>query len=165
MNSEVTILQEDTSNDTMVSYRMVTKNTMLEAIQPDESRSVYFAGVSKDSSFIQTLIGSDYQEAIDLLIKAVNNRTVERDYFHLYSQLLDDEISEEDFDKELEEHEDKYVLDGTEIPTVEKLKLALKLCSQIHDVKTSEDLSSLFSFNSEKVDSVLCKIDNNGNLH
>lgn len=81
-----------------------------------------------------------------LLIRAVNNRTRERNYFRLYNQLLEKEITEEEFDKEIDEKEDEYVVSNNEEADKNDIEIALALCSYLKDVKDVDDMADLFSF-------------------
>lgn len=81
-----------------------------------------------------------------LLIRAVNNRTRERNYFRLYNQLLEKEITEEEFDKEIDEKEDEYVVSNNEEADKNDIEMALALSSYLKDVKDVDDMADLFSF-------------------
>ena len=81
-----------------------------------------------------------------LLIMAVNNRTRERNYFRLYNQLLEKEITEEEFDKEIDEKEDEYVVSNNEEADKNDIEMALALSSYLKDVKDVDDMADLFSF-------------------
>ena len=89
--------------------------------------------------------------------RQINNRTIERNYFRLYGDLLSGDISEQEFQQEIEEHESDYVLENNIIPSEEDIKLAIQLSEHVKDVQSSEDLSSLFSFNSIAIDKILLK--------
>ena len=86
-----------------------------------------------------------------LLIRAVNNRTRERNYFRLYNQLLEKEITEEEFDKEIDEKEDEYVVSNNEEADKNDIEIALALCSYLKDVKDVDDMADLFSFNDASI--------------
>lgn len=120
-----------------------------------------FAGISSCNTFSERITGKLFDKAVSLLIRAINNRTIERNYFKLYSELLDRIITEDEFDKELNEHESEYVINNDIIPTKEELELVLKLIPHIKDVTNSEDLSSLFSFKSNQLDKLLLQLENN----
>ncbi len=85
--------------------------------------------------------------AIELLTLAVNNRTRERNYFRLYTQLLEKEITEEEFDKELDENQDEYLSPSGTPASLEEVRLAVRLCKNIKDVEYVDDMEHLFSFN------------------
>ena len=68
-----------------------------------------FAGAATTSAFTRTLIGQD-NRLEDLYVRAINNRTRERNYFKLYSSLLRGDISDDDFDEEIDKNEDDYVV-------------------------------------------------------
>lgn len=86
-----------------------------------------------------------------LLIRAVNNRTRERNYFRLYNQLLEKEITEEEFDREIDEKEDEYVVSNNEEADKNDIEIALALCSYLKDVKDVDDMADLFSFNDASI--------------
>lgn len=115
-----------------------------------------FFGVTNDDHFIEKVIaGNIFTPVVEMLIEAVNNRTIDRDYFRLYSSFLSGGISEQEFCEEIDSHPEKYVLDGYINPTKEQITLALQLSQRIKEVANSEDISSLFSFNSCAVDKLL----------
>ena len=130
----------------------------------DDSGNVVFAGVSEGNAIINRMLGIDYAELSELMTKAVNNRTRQRNYFRLYSQMLEGEISEDQFYKLIEENEDDYVVEETEIPTKERIMHALRLSQGIKNVDSSEDLSDLFSFDSVETDKQLAEIEAHGSL-
>ena len=56
-----------------------------------------FAGISSCYTFSERITGKlfEFDKAVSLLIRAINNRTIERNYFKLYSELLDRIITED----------------------------------------------------------------------
>lgn len=114
-----------------------------------------FTGTSQNNAIFEFLNGSMEQKVYNLLIRAINNRTIERNYFRLYSDFLDGTITEEEFDREIDTHEDEYVIQNDIVPSKEDAMLALALSEKVKDVYSSEDLSSLFSFNSVLLDKLL----------
>lgn len=92
------------------------------------------------------------EKALNLLVTAVNNRTRERNYFKKYCELLDNEISEEDFDNEISENEDEYVVPaGIDAPT-EDVQAALCLSPLLKGIDSTDDFISLFSFTDKSVE-------------
>lgn len=86
-----------------------------------------------------------------LLVRAVNNRTRERNYFKLYNRLLDKEITDEEFDKEIDENEDDYVVANDKEADMNDIEVALSLCPYLKDVKDVDDMADLFSFSSNSI--------------
>ena len=117
-----------------------------------------FCGVSQNDAIFDRLMGQKSEKIYRMLIQAVNNRTVERDYFKLYCDLLEGIITDEEYDEKIENNPEKYVLSSDVIPTKEELCLALDLVKEIHGVENSEDLASLFSYNSIGVDKLFWRI-------
>lgn len=140
------------------------KDGTFVALQPDGSGNVVFSGVSEGMSVINRMIGTDYSVMLDLMTRAVNNRTRQRNYFQLQSSMLEGLISEDEFYKRIEENEDDYVIEEIEQPSLERVYDALFLSQSIKDVDNSEDFATLFSFDSISTDKELEKLGNNGGL-
>ena len=56
-----------------------------------------------------TIIINLQDHILDIMAVAINNRTRERNYFKLYSSLLENKISDEEFDRLIDENPDMYV--------------------------------------------------------
>ncbi|GHT01424.1 hypothetical protein AGMMS49525_02100 [Bacteroidia bacterium] len=111
--------------------------------------------ISKDDVFLKTISGES--DAIKLLLKAVNNRTVERNYFKLYCEMLDSSIAEEEFDKLIELNENDYIVSETDEPNDNQIKMAFRLSEHIKGVNSLNDFTALFSFNAKKIEALLEK--------
>ena len=101
-----------------------------------------FAGISSNIDFLSM--------PFELLFTAVNNRTRERNYFQLLTKLLSEEISDDEFDKEIEENEDRYVLQSNQTPSRPQFEMACILAKRLMDINSPDDFLSLFSFSEEK---------------
>lgn len=155
MNKKHVAVDENRLEKALVHFTSSSGNLSVSASHNTNDGVTIFAGVSKNNAFFEFLNGGIAGKMHDLFIRAINNRTIERNYFRLYIDLLEDVITEEEFNKELEEHEDDYVIQNDIYPSKEDLELALRLSDSIKDVQSSEDISSLFSFNSTIVDELL----------
>lgn len=122
----------------------------------DFNNESFFVGKTTGATLVN-LISSDCQtiKIKDLLVKAVNNRTIERDFFRLYSNFLEGNISEDEFNQSIDDEPEKFVLKSDKIPSTEELLLALKLSDEINDVNDTEELASLFSFNTFEIENML----------
>lgn len=107
-----------------------------------------FVGVA-DNKAVNMVTSIDRMS--QLLIRAVNNRTRERNYFKLYNQLLEKEITDDEFDKEIDEHEDDYVVSNNEEADMNDIEVALSLCPYLKDVKDVDDMADLFSFSGNSI--------------
>ncbi len=107
---------------------------------------------SENDQFHKIIRGDFYQEAIEMLTTAVNNRTIERNYFKLYCELLDGSLSDEEFDALINQNEEDYIVSENIEPEPSQVSLALKLSERIKDVKSINDLASLFSFNPKSIE-------------
>lgn len=134
-------------------------------VHDPKMNSGFFVGSYNAESFPDALDYFMSGDILDLLIRAVNNRTIERNYFRLYSQLLEGNISEDCFDKEIEEHENDYVIETGEKPSLKDINIALHLAPRIKNINNSTDLSTLFSFDPDETDKLIALPEiSNGNL-
>lgn len=113
-----------------------------------------FAGVVRNEVFFVDGLINNMKE---LLITAVNNRTRERNYFKKYVEMLEGTISEEDFDKTIEDHEEDYVISEDREPSFEDIQCAIEVAPSLKDVDSVEDLASLFSFKPYSMQKCLTK--------
>ena len=88
---------------------------------------------------------------IELLIRAVNNRTRERNYFKRYCEMLDGCITKGQFDKEIEQNESKYIVSQDQDASSEDIKIALELSPSLLDMPSVDDLADLFSFSEKSI--------------
>lgn len=107
---------------------------------------VAFAGVTNKANFFNISTADRLKE---LMTRAVNNRTRERNYFKLYCEMLDGNITEEEFDKEIEEHEDKYIIKQDKDASIEDIEVALEVSPSLMSITSPDDMAEVFSF-SEK---------------
>ena len=123
-------------------------------VSVSNERVTTFAGVVRNEVFFVDGITDNIKE---LLMTAVNNRTRERNYFKNYVELLEGTISDEDFDKAIEDNEDDYVIQEDKEPTLEDVRCVLEMAPELKDVDSVEDLASLFSFKPNSMQKCLMK--------
>lgn len=129
------------------AVRVTTKEMPQKGIYVHQAQAV-----SKDDTFTSIVTGRYYEKVLELLYTAINNRTIERDYFRMYCDLLDGTINEEEFSDIIEKRENDFIVDETGEPDIETVSIALELAKRIRGVETINDLSSLFSFNPDKLE-------------
>lgn len=132
------------SNTTTIYTAYKNDGSSVIAIQ-DKDR-VTFAGVANKARFFSISTADRLKE---LMTRAINNRTRERNYFKLYCDMLDGKITEDEFDREIEQNEDKYIIKQDCDASVEDIEVALEVSPSIMDVKSPDDMAEIFSF-SEK---------------
>lgn len=130
-------------------------NMVIMGVHNPGANAGFFLGSYKGDSLTTVFNSFVPQNAIELLFQAVNNRTVERNYFRLYSQLLEGTISEEFFDQEIANNEDDYVIVTDKRPSLDDIRAALLLATRIKDIDSSTDLSTAFSFSPDETDHLL----------
>lgn len=113
--------------------------------------SVAFAGTTNDSNLRDFFSGISINRIFSLLVTAINNRTRERNFARLSEQLALEEISEKEYDEEIEMHEDLYVIKCDQKPSILELRTAMQIAPNILDVKDVDDFSVLFSFDEESL--------------
>ena len=133
----------------------VSPSVMIMGVHNPKVNTGVFVGSYKGDSFTTILNSFIPENVLNLLVRAINNRTVERNYFRLYSQLLEGNLTEEAFDKEIKLHEDDYVITTENKPQIEEMRTILRIADRIKDLNNSSDLSLLFSFDPDETDRVL----------
>jgi hypothetical protein len=123
-------------------------------VSVSNERVTTFAGVVRNEVFFVDGINDNIKE---LLVTAVNNRTRERNYFKKYVELLEGTISDDEFDKAIEDNEDDYVIPEDKEPTLEDVQCVLEMAPELKDVDSVEDLASLFSFKPNSMQKCLMK--------
>ncbi len=116
-----------------------------------------FVGIASTEYFSRPMVPA---KDVDLLIKGFNNRTRERNYFKLYCQFLSNEISEEEFDKEIEDNENTYVVDAPGQMEPDDICKAILLSDKLMDIKTTDDFSSTFGIDDASIDNYVKLIGN-----
>lgn len=134
------------SNTTTIYTICQPDGSSVVAVQEDNRDRIAIAGTVNKAMFFNISTADRLKE---LMTRAINNRTRERNYFKLYCDMLDGSITEEEFDKEIEENEDRYVIKQNQDASVEDMEVALEVSPLLMDVKSPDDMAEVFSF-SEK---------------
>lgn len=134
------------SNTTTIYTAYQNDGSSVIAIQDNNKDRVTFAGVANKARFFSISTADRLKE---LMTRAINNRTRERNYFKLYSDMLGGNITEDEFDREIEQNEDKYIIKQDCDASIEDIEVALEVSPSIMDVKSPDDMAEIFSF-SEK---------------
>ena len=88
----------------------------------------------------------------DIIRKAFNNRTRERNYYRLYTSLLEGDISEDDFNSEIDANEDLYVIDCPKQTSKEDIFFSVCVSRGWMDMDTTDEFTSIFEIDSDSVD-------------
>lgn len=134
------------SNTTTIYTAYKNDGSSVIAIQDNNKDRVTFAGVANKARFFSISTADRLKE---LMTRAINNRTRERNYFKLYCDMLGGNITEDEFDQEIEQNEDKYIIKQDCDASIEDIEVALEVSPSIMDVKSPDDMAEIFSF-SEK---------------
>lgn len=143
----VTVTPESTYSEMNVASSSIVGNGYAIHLAQNANTTAFVGTMNNEvlTKVIRVFDGSREQ----LLIDAVNNRTRERNYYQLYSRLLENEISEDDFDRMLNENLDDYVITTDKKPTEQEFHDAIALADYIKGIESTGDIETLFSFNGE----------------
>ena len=153
-------VETDDNKSTTITVTSDSFNANVLTVERDGYQQHLVIASSINGKFMDVITGQWAEEALNLLTIAVNNRTRERDYFRLYCDMLDGSITEEDFDREIEQHPEEYIVDESSTPSQCTVGLALRLAENIKSVSGIDDLNSLFSFDPNAVNSLIRVNDN-----
>ena len=127
----------------------VIDNNSISMVTVSDGIHTVFSGIAdnKEMDFIMY----STEKALSLLVTAVNNRTRERNFFKKYSEFLGEEISEEEFDSEINNNEDNYVVPAGVDAPIDDIKMALHIAPLLKGINSTDDFTSLFSFTDKSV--------------
>lgn len=116
-----------------------------------------YNGKADSEVWVNKYLSKDKEE---LYVKALKNLYRKLDFIELSQSLETEDISEEEFDKELTEHEDDYLIpspSGT--PTVQQIIQIANIVKQIGREKkiSVDEVSEIFSLEMDKAMEVLNK--------
>jgi len=146
-------MDQNSSTPVLSTFSITGDNLFVEGIK--SQGLMIFSGVAAEESFTNLTLTEDNKT--DLLIRAINNRTRERNYFKLLSSLLENEITEEEFDQEIDQNEDEYVVSTDQKVDLNSLKFILSNYKRIKDVNDMDDLSALFSLDKKLLNRIIEK--------
>jgi len=140
---------QSAGNESFSVVEYIGCDTQYIAVRNQED--TYFAGHTTKGVLSSWIMGDIPQRAVELAINAINNRTRERNFSRLGEKLASGEISEEEYDHALQEHEDEYVIKCNIKPTEMDMRLAAHLAPKLMDVDDTDDLAVLFSFDESEI--------------
>lgn len=138
-----TITKETVSQDGRFRNCLsIIENDDIRMVSYKEGAQTAFVGVAANDVVSLPALR---ERQCKLLIKAVNNRTRERNYFRLCNQLAENELTEDKFDEEIDRNEDDYVVPEGDDTSMEDLEAALSIAPYLKGVDSTDDFLSLFS--------------------
>lgn len=148
--SSAMLFQPQSAGDESFSaVEYIGRDTQYIAVRNQED--TFFAGHTTKGVLSSWIMGDIPQRVVELAINAINNRTKERNFSRLGEKLASGEISEEEYDRALHEHEDEYVIKCNIKPTEMDMRLAAHLAPKLMDIEDTDDLAVLFSFDESEI--------------
>ncbi len=132
------------SKDIIISYSF-SSNHRLVAVS--DKNTTVFGGVAKN----ELVFNPQKTKVLELVLRAFNNRTREKNYLSKCCELLDGFITEEEFEKEIADNEDKYVIPEGKPASIEEIKEALNISGKMMGIENLSDFSELFSIDQESI--------------
>lgn len=118
-----------------------------------------YTAVSKDKTnshvWVKRYLSEEKEE---LYLQALRNLYRKIDFIELSQSLDSEDITEEEFDKELEEHEDRYLIPSPSAePTVQQVIQVADIVKRLgrEKISTVDDISEVFSLDMDKAMKVL----------
>lgn len=154
MHQELKFFVDNNSGQTM---SFISHDNKMHMVVVQDEEITQFAGVASTNFFRIPMVPA---RMVDLLVKAFNNRTRERNYFRLYCQLLGEEITDDEFDNEIGMNESLYVVEAPEKMSAEDVFIAMRLSDRMMDIRTTDDFSSVFGIDDSSIDNYVKAIGN-----
>lgn len=105
--------------------------------------------LKKQSQLIEQYQMSNEKE--QLLIQAIKNLIIKNNYLQLLLELSDNNITEEEFNKELDQHSEKYFIDVKNELNEKTLLIILDIFKQLGNDFYINDITDLFSINTDNI--------------
>lgn len=105
-------------------------------------------------SYLSTFV--DSKEAYYIL--AINNLLKKNNYLSLIVQLSQEQISEDEYVKEIEENSDKYLLDIKYLDDPNDLKIINEIVKKIGVSFSIDEVAEIFSLDSDDIENNVLKI-------
>ena len=130
--------------DITISYSF-SSNHRLVAVS--DKNTTVFGGVAKN----ELVFNPQKSKVLDLVLRAFNNRTREKNYLSKCCELLDGFITEEEFEKEITENEYKYVIPEGKPASIDDIQEALTISKDMMGIDTVDEFAELFSIDQESI--------------
>ena len=125
-----------------LSFETTQKTTVME-----NKKKIEMQTSARGAAILELPVAAINAER-NMLIRAINNRTRERNYANICLRLAEGEITEEEFEEEIMNNEDRYVISFEDNTPDEEIVIASRLTRNILDVDTEDDFRELFSISS-----------------
>ncbi len=151
----LSVMEEPTASEQLVQYTKYTR-THTSGCRTEQ---ITFVAVSKGSATIQSWV-KDYlsEEKEELYLRVLRNLYRKLDFIELNQSLDMSDISEEEYDHELESNEDKYLIPApTGQPSLQQIIQITDILKRIGRDKniSVDEVSELFSLEMDKAIDVL----------
>lgn len=88
---------------------------------------------------------------VNLLIKAIGNLLKKNEFLQLYIQMIDGQISEEEYEVELQENSDKYFISMEPIANEEQFEVLIKIVRDFPKQLSLDECSEIFGISNEHI--------------
>lgn len=117
--------------------------------------SFFFAKSNYNKISFNDYIENDFTEFIDIIskysnretlyVKAIKNLLKQKEYVNLMYQLSNELISNEEFNNELDQNEDKYLIKIDQDLNLDNYKAIVEILENLKQDFTEDDVSEIFS--------------------
>lgn len=150
-SSYTTFIVED---DARPTAKFLSTNRFVFATNKSNQINLISGELNPDlENIFQLLQENDFKE--NFYVKAIQNLKKQKEYVNLMYQVSNDLISEEEFNNELEENENKYLIKLDQELNNTSFKIISKIISRIGDDVTDDEVSELFSIKSENIKNLI----------
>lgn len=162
-------IEQDTSSNEFDSYKnagfIVNSNSFLFAIERDNNIECIQGKVDHKVSTVFHIF-QEFSEKEKIYVRAIKNLMKQRRYLNLMYEYSHQMINDEEFNKELDQNESKYLIVADEVlDKYSKVKTLAKVIDNIEEDLNEEDLTEIFSVENSFVFTSYLSIKNKGNSY
>ncbi len=152
---EVISVQSDTYINSFIEEETASSNSNYKSITfidfdlRKDNTPLYFQGITEENRFYDVMNQMSLAHICniqkDFLIKAYHNKDILINYLKLYIDLLDKEITEDEFDQEINSNPDKYFVNIDRKVNIVEMEALSGLVKEIGGDLSIQDVSEIYS--------------------
>jgi hypothetical protein len=158
---ETYYIEPSTVNESLFSFDneeyIPANDSFLFAIKTQSKLNILQGEVNHYTENVFQIL-QENQEKEFFYIKAIKNLIKQKEYLNLLYQVSNELITEEEFSFELDQNEEKYLIDISEKLTTKKLKLLSNIIDNLNEKLSEDDVSELFSIRTNRIESLIINL-------
>lgn len=122
-----------------------TRNILVISTEGKKYRALNIRSDAYSSAVNATFWDSLFQKKEDMYLLAISNILKQKDFLSLMYQLGTNQIDDEEFSREIEENENRYLITMNDSKSDDEMNIILEIINKLGRKFSVEDISEIFS--------------------